>query len=85
MVNKIIKFLTAASVLMLALNSCKEELLPPSITAEPLEISGDAGTHSLSYSIENYTESISVISESDAEWLVIEEVVQGAEGAVKSL
>lgn len=83
MVNKIIKFLTAASVLMLALNSCKEELLPPSITAEPLEISGDAGTHSLPYSIENYTESISVISESDAEWLVIEEVVQGAEGAVK--
>lgn len=68
---------------MLALNSCKEELLPPTITADPLEISGDAGIHSLSYSIENYTDGISVISESDSEWLEIVEVVQGAEGAVK--
>lgn len=58
---KVIKTIAAASALLLTLGACQEkpETLPPSITAdESLNITGDAGSHSLTFTIENYVQEV---------------------------
>lgn len=83
---KVIKTIAAASALLLTLGACQEkpETLPPSITAdESLNITGDAGSHSLTFTIENYVQDVAAEAVSDAEWLTIDNVVQGTEASVE--
>ena len=83
---KVIKTIAAASALLLTLGACQEkpETLPPSITAdESLNITGDAGFHSLTFTIENYVQDVAAEAVSDAEWLTIDNVVQGTEASVE--
>ena len=79
--NKIIKTVSIALSMVLLLSAChKDETTPVSIKTDKLEIPGDAGDYSLPFTVEGYVEGSALTAETDAEWLNITDIEQGASG-----
>lgn len=84
--NKIFKNFAVVTAALAVFSACEEkQVLPPSISVESSEltVTGDQGFHSIPFSIENYVQDVSAEAVSDADWLVIDNVVQGASGSVE--
>lgn len=82
--NKLIKIIAIASALTLLFSACREkETSSATIKADSMEIPGDAGDYTLSFSIDGYVSGVSVEAKADVDWITINNVQQGAEGKVE--
>ena len=82
--NKLIKIIAIASALTLLFSACREkETSSATIKADSMEIPGDAGDYTLSFSIDGYVSGVPVEAKADVDWITINNVQQGAEGKVE--